>query len=149
MALQGGVILVLSEYMLTVSPIGKIPLRHGTRALVLNPPEGYLESLQEAAQGVELLRRPPVRRASCEVVALFVRSEAELKAALPGALAALKPSGQFWIAYPRRLDSEMRRDTAWNAVFKEGLRVVTVVVLDAEWQAIRFRPIGMGRARAR
>ncbi|MER3490445.1 MAG: hypothetical protein C4328_11285 [Meiothermus sp.] len=116
---------------------------------MLNPPEGYLESLQEAAQGVELLRRPPVRRASCEVVALFVRSEAELKAALPGALAALKPSGQFWIAYPRRLDSEMRRDTAWNAVFKEGLRVVTVVVLDAEWQAIRFRPIGMGRARAR
>ncbi len=43
----------------------------------------------------------------------------------------------------------MRRDTAWNAVFKEGLRVVTVVVLDAEWQAIRFRPIGKGEARAR
>ncbi len=56
--------------MLTVSPIDKIPLRYGTRALVLNPPEGYLESLREAAQGVELLRRPPVRRASCEVVEL-------------------------------------------------------------------------------
>lgn len=135
--------------MLTIYPIDKIPLRYGSRALVLNAPAGYLESLQAAAQGVELLRRPTVSEASCDVVEVFVRSEAELRAALPAALAALKPGGQFWIAYPRRLDNEMHRDTAWNVVFKEGLRVVTVVVLDAEWQAIRFRPIGKGKPRAR
>ncbi|PZA06858.1 MULTISPECIES: hypothetical protein [unclassified Meiothermus] len=130
-------------------PVDKIPLRHGSRALVLNAPAGYLEAWQAAAQGVELLRQPPTGGASCDVVKAFVRSEAELRALLPVALGVLKPGGQFWIAYPRRPDNEMHRDTAWDAVFKEGLRVVTVVVLDAEWQAVRFRPLGKGRARAR
>ena len=122
------------------SLIKKLRIQPGQRALILNPPEGYVESLGELPEGVELLDR---REGKCDFVHLFVKDSTELNAFRPAALDAIDYDGLLWISYPKqssKAKTDLTRDILWELMKGTGLRPVTQVSIDATWSAMRFRP---------
>jgi hypothetical protein len=75
---------------------------------------------------------------------LFVANKAELGRLAPVALAALRPGGLLWIAYPKKsakTGADITRDEGWDVIVAAGLRPVTQIAIDDMWSALRFRPV--------
>jgi hypothetical protein len=126
----------------TTSPLAKkLQIKAGSRVLVLNPPEGYLERLEPLPDGVELAGAPG---AAADVVHLFVRDRAELERDAATALGAVRPGGVLWASYPKqsaKVATDLTRDVGWDALAAAGWRVVSAVSIDDTWSALRFRPL--------
>ena len=127
--------------------IKKLQLKPGLRALFLNAPEGYVESLGPLPDGVALVDGPP---GSLDFVQLFVRDSVELAQHAPVALAAIKRDGVFWISYPKKSSgvvSDLTRDEGWAPITAAGLRPVTQIAVDETWSAVRWRPIELVKSK--
>jgi hypothetical protein len=125
----------------------RLQLKPGQRALILNAPEGYVESLGPLPDGVTLVDGPPGK---LDFVQLFVRDSVELATHAPAALAAIKPDGVLWIAYPKqsaKVKTDITRDRGWAAITAAGLRPVTQIAIDETWSALRWRPIELVQSR--
>jgi hypothetical protein len=85
-----------------------------------------------------------------DFVQLFVRDSAELAQHAPAALAAIKPDGVLWIAYPKqsaKVKTDITRDRGWEPVIAAGLRPVTQIAVDETWSALRWRPIELVKSK--
>jgi len=125
----------------------RLQLKPGQRALILNAPEGYIESLGPLPDGVSLVDGPP---GTLDFVHLFVRDGAELAGYASTALAAIKRDGVFWISYPKKSSgvvSDLTRDEGWVPIAAAGLRPVTQIAVDTTWSAVRWRPIELVKSR--
>jgi hypothetical protein len=110
------------------------------RLLVLNAPEGYVDSLGPLPAGVEVLEQSTRK---FPFVHVFAKNSSELNALLPTALTALEYDGLFWISYPKKsskVETDLSRDVFWELLSDTGLRPVTQVSIDSVWSALRFRP---------
>ncbi len=119
---------------------GKLQIKPGNRLLVLNAPPGYLARLGPLPDGVGLAERPS---GTYDVVHLFVNDKAELGRLAQRALEAIKPSGVFWVSYPKRsakVSTDITRDVGWDELTAAGWRPVSQVSIDDVWSALRFRP---------
>lgn len=126
--------------MSQTSLVKKLGIRPGQRVLILNAPDGYVESLGELPEGVELTH---TREGRFGFVHLFVKDSTELDAFRPAAMDAVEYDGLLWISYPKRsskVKTDLTRDVLWEMMKGTGLRPVTQVSVDAVWSAIRFRP---------
>jgi hypothetical protein len=126
--------------MSEVPLVKKLGIRSGQRVLILNAPDGYVESLGELPEGVEL---SDTREGKFDFVHLFVKDSTELDAFRPAALDAVEYDGLLWISYPKRsskVKTDLTRDVLWELTKPTGLRPVTQVSVDAIWSAMRFRP---------
>ena len=126
----------------TPSPLSrKLLVQPGQRVLVLNPPAGYLDALQPLPEGASADARPA--GGAYDAVQVFALDRAALEGRVPAALAALKPGGLLWAAYPKPGDgptSDLTRDHGWGTLHAAGLVAVTQVGIDGSWNALRFRP---------
>lgn len=118
-----------------MTPLAKKQLlKDGDRALVMNPPERYLEVL--GASG----RADINPSGEYRFVQLFAHSAAELERQLPDAIAAVEPDGLLWIAYKKGGKTDLNRDNLWQLVESHGWNGVTLVSIDDTWSSMRFRP---------
>ncbi len=127
--------------------VKKLKLKPGQRAAILGAPTGYLDQLQPLPEGVELHE---TLTGSFDWVQVFVRTKAELDAAVPRLLAALKPEGLLWISFPKgssKIQTDLTRDTGWEALQAADLKWVTLVAVDPTWSAFALRPYRPGEAR--
>lgn len=118
----------------------KLQLKAGQRAVIINPPSGYLEELGPLPEGMELAQQP---EGSFDFVQLFVKDMDELQRYLSTALQAVKHDALLWIAYPKggaKAGTDLNRDILWNAVEPHHYSGVTLVSLNEVWSAMRFRP---------
>lgn len=126
---------------MTTNPLAKkLQMKAGQRAVIINPPAGYLERLAPLPEGVELVE---ASEGQCDFVQLFVKNMADLRKFLPLATQAVKYDALLWIAYPKggaKAGTDLNRDILWNAVLQQNLSSVTLVSLDEVWSAMRFRP---------
>lgn len=108
----------------------KLQLREGETIQVLN-------ASAEAELDLPLAAGPPA-----PAVLLFVRSRKELEDAGAPFVQAAREDRLAWIAYPKggQLDTDLNRDTLWEALNAKGIRPVRQVSLDDVWSAMRFRP---------
>jgi len=120
----------------------KLQLKTGQRAVIINPPSGYLNTLTPLPEGVEIIETlEPAGQ--YDFVQLFIKNMAELQQYLPVAIQAIKPDALLWIAYPKggvKAGTDVNRDILWAAVSEHNLSGVTLVSLDDVWSAMRFRP---------
>jgi hypothetical protein len=75
---------------------------------------------------------------------VFVPTAATLTTHSATAIAALKPGGLMWLAYPKKtgaIASDMTRERAWEAFTALDWRPVSQIALDDTWSALRFRPM--------
>ena len=115
-------------------------MKAGQRAVIINPPVGYLERLDPLPEGVELVETP---EGQCDFVQLFVKNMDDLQKFLPVAAQAVKHDALLWIAYPKggaKAGTDLNRDILWDAVSQHNLSGVTLVSLNETWSAMRFRP---------
>jgi hypothetical protein len=128
--------------------VKKLQLKPGLRVLFLNAPAGYIASLGSLPNGVALAADPA---GTLDFVQLFVRDGAELAERAPAALAAIKPDGVLWVAYPKqsaKVKTDLTRDRGWEPLTAAGLRPVTQIAIDATWSALRWRPVERVKSKA-
>jgi len=126
---------------MTTNPLlKKLQLKAGQRAVIINPPPGYLDELGPLPEGVELAQQP---EGSFDFVQVFAKDMAELERFLPIALQAVKHDALLWIAYPKggaKAGTDLNRDILWNAVVQHRFSGVSLISLNDVWSAMRFRP---------
>ena len=130
-----------------VSPLArKLKLKPGLRAAVIGAPAGYLESLDPPADVtmIEALDGP------LDWVQVFVRTSAELAEIVGPLTAAVAPTAQVWISYPKgssKLQTDLTRDKGWEPLEGSDLIWISLVSIDDTWSAFSVRPYKPGEKR--
>lgn len=126
---------------MNLSPLAKkLRLHTAHHALLLNPPAGYLETLGELPK--DLLLDTEIT-GTYDFTHLFVRNSQDLKESIDRVLEAIQYDSLLWISYPKSssgIETDLNRDTLWDAMLEKGIRPVTQVSVDQVWSAVRFRP---------
>jgi hypothetical protein len=120
----------------------KLGLKPGRRALILNAPDGYRELLDPLPEGVDVTTTPD---GTFDFVQVFAKNQADLAEYAPAALAAVKPGGMLWIAFPKKtskIQTDISRDTGWDVIRQAGWQGIFLIAVDEVWSAMRFRPAG-------
>ena len=127
---------------MTDSPLArKLGLKPGYRAVVLSAQPGVLDQLRPLPDGASVATKAGRTRA--DLVLVFVADSAALADELPGAVAAVKPGGLLWVAYPKggkKAGTDLNRDILWRQLGEHGLTGVSLVAVDTTWSAMRARP---------
>ena len=127
---------------MAASPLTKkLGIKAGHKMLVMNAPAGYLDSLTDLPQGVDLTTGAGV---AFDFVLVFVSSKVEVDHLTPTALGALQPGGLLWFCYPKKTSkvaTDITRDTGWDSLTEAKMRPVSVISIDETWSALRFRPV--------
>ena len=133
---------------MTETPLTKkLQIKPGYRVLLVNQPDGVRAHLDPLPDGVDVVEESGN---DSDAVLLFASTIADLERDLASAMANLKPGGVFWISYPKRssgVETDITRDTGWDALAAVDWRPVTQVSIDDTWSALRFRPTADVKAR--
>ena len=117
----------------------KARVKAGTAIAVINRVPGIVESLG-LPEGVAFVKPP-----QAQLVFLFVRTRAELKAQMPPAVAALGPAAALWVFFRKGSKDaglDVNRDTVWAAAEELDMRPLGLVSVNATWSAFRLRRAG-------
>src|SRR5436853_7289841 len=96
------------------SLLKKLQLKGDQRAVIINPPLGYLDELGPLPEGVELAQQA---EGNFDFVQVFARDMDQLERFLPIALQVFKHDGLLWIAYPKggaKAGTDLNRDLLWK-----------------------------------
>ena len=108
----------------------KLQLRDGRRLRVIDAPAELADALSEVDGG-------------SDGVLAFARTSADVRRHADDlAAAAADVAGLAWAAYPKRgsgIDTDLSRDSGWDALDELGMAPVRQVALDDAWSALRFR----------
>lgn len=121
--------------------VKKFGIKPGQRLLILQSPEGYLQTLDPLPKGTEL---QTTATGKFDFVQIFVHKKADVERLAPEALQVLKPRGRLWFAYPKlssKVKTDLTRDHGWEKLAEVGWRVVTLISIDSTWSVLRFRPL--------
>ncbi len=121
-------------------------IKPGNSILLLNAPEGYLETLR----GAGLPRTMPIATSAAgtnryHVVQGFVYKKADVEQVAKAAIGAVTSGGIVWLTFPKkskRLDTDLTRDDGWAPVSALGWEAVSNFAVDKTWTAKLFRPAG-------
>lgn len=126
--------------MTGMSVAKKLLVKPGQHLALVNAPSHYAGVLGPQPQGVEVTDglTGPVN-----AVHLFVNNMAELEHLVGPVLAALPADAFLWIAYRKggaQAGTDINRDVLREALeTMHGWHATTLVAIDDEWSAMRFR----------
>ena len=117
----------------------KLLIEPGHRVLVLNPPAGYIDSLNPLPDGASTTTDGASGPA--DVVQLFAEDRAQLERDAGAAQQALKPGGILWASYPLSADqqTDLSRNHGWGVLNRAGLAATVRVGINRHWDAVRFQ----------
>ena len=116
----------------------KLKLKPGSKAVVINAPEGYLQQLKVDGLGTEITNQ-------CDWIQIFCSNKNELDELYPQAKAALGPNSLLWVCFLKGQAGKqggLTRDSGWENA--NGLKWVTLVSINDLWSAFCFRPLKLG-----
>ena len=115
----------------------KLGLKPGGTLLLWHPVANWQSVLGALPPGAKV-----VTEGAADVVLFFARTLADLRAALP-TMATLAPI-RLWLAYAKLtspLAGELNRAVIHELVPAYGLDPIAQIALDADWSAMRFKPL--------
>ena len=119
----------------------KLRIQADQQVLILNAPEGFIDSLGPLPNGAELVDSTGPQR--CNYVHVFVKNSQQYAELGPVATTAVKHDGILWVSYPKKssgVETDLSRDAMWDLLGEIGWRPVSQVSIDTVWSAVRFRP---------
>ena len=121
----------------------KLNLKSLTKILVLNAPQSFEPELA-ALQGITLSRS--LRGlGEIEFALAFVTRQKEVEQLADSIAKMAKGDPVVWFAYPKgtskKYQSEINRDSGWQALRQAGFDTVRMVAIDEDWSALRFRRV--------
>ena len=121
----------------------KLMIKPGRKVRFINAPAGYDTILGGLPVGVTVVEDARSAQA-VDVVQMFVANRAELEARLPGVRAVLRPGDILWVTYLKgtsKIKTDINRETINAYAHTIGLEGVSIVSVDDDWSAMRFRLI--------
>ena len=119
----------------------KLQLKAPYNLLLLNAPAGLKSEFEQDGSHVTEAATTTSQNAY-DVVQLFVTTKAELDTLAPQAVAALKPNGILWVAYPKKssgIKSDLTRDYGWETIKDLGYEGVRLISVDETWSSLRLK----------
>jgi len=110
----------------------KMKAKPSCAAAVLYAPPGYPK-----AGGLRWTDAGPA-----DFTHVFAESRAQFVRRFPGAMAACREDGLFWVSYPKSRGKkicDINRDSLWDLLLSAGFHPVSQVALDEEWSALRVK----------
>ena len=84
----------------------------------------------------------PHNRNGTDFSIVFVNNKADIDRTAEKAIGRLREDGMLWYCYPKKssgVETDINRDTGWQAVQDQNWRGVRQISIDSTWSAIRFR----------
>lgn len=122
------------------SLIKKLGIKPGQKMLIMNMPEGYMQTLGNLPKGAEIQTKA---EGVFDFVQVFMHNKADIDNYATTAIQVLRPGGLLWFSYPKKsskVKTDITRDIGWESVKSVGWRPVTQIAIDETWSALRFRP---------
>ena len=105
---------------------------------LLDAPPGFRRALEPIPPGVTFVGSA---ERSLDLVILFARGEADLRATFAPAAARLTPSGLLWVAWPKKaakVPTDLTEGVVQRIGLDHGLVDTKVCAIDAVWSGLRF-----------
>lgn len=118
----------------------KMLVKAGQQIALMNAPQDYESWLGALPAGAASTRTPG---GTFDAVHLFVYNKADIDAHIAKAVAAVKPGGMLWVAYPKKsgaLKTDISRDHGWEAMAAHDWHPVTQLAMNETWSVFRVRP---------
>ena len=119
----------------------KLRLADQSPVLIVNAPDAYRPVMADIEGEVHELPQ-----GEYSFVHVFAENAAALDKHAPAAVESVTSGGYLWISYPKksskRYQSDINRDSGWEVLGERGFEPVSQVSIDADWSALRFRPVG-------
>jgi hypothetical protein len=131
------------------SLVRKLLLKPGYTLLILNAPDGYIQTLNPLPEGVEIHTQVEAHK-TFDFVQVFVYNKADVDSYAPTTIQATRTGGLLWLAFPKKsskIKTDISRDSGWESLNAAGWQGVTLISLDDTWSAFRARPIGESKTR--
>lgn len=123
----------------TGSPLArKLDLKAGTKAVLIGAEEGFIESLGDLPEGVELQSRVTV---DTKLMLWFVRASHELAHAFEIAGVRMLKGCSLWIIYPKqagRFKIDFNQNDVRVLGLEAGLVDYKICAVDADWSGMKF-----------
>jgi predicted CoA-binding protein len=118
----------------------KLLLKPGHNVFPINSPEAYEQVIGHLPRGTRIVTEKS--ELPVDLVHMFATNKKELNKLIPKAIAAVRPDGLLWIAYPRVSTGtyDISREAVHEALHTQGWKPVTQISMDDVWTAIRGRP---------
>ena len=119
----------------------KLGLKAAGALLLFAAPPGVEALLGALPEGATVVKDPA---APCRLTLVFARNCSELVRHMPRAIAALAPGGALWVAFYKKSSgqkTDLDRDTIREHAMTLGLRAVSIIAIDAQWSALRFKTV--------
>ena len=109
--------------------------------MVVNAPESFEPELA-GLEDVEIVR-DPAKAKDVSLSVAFVTTQKEVDTLARAIARKAQGDAIVWFAYPKgsskRYKSEINRDRGWLSLGREGFEPVSMVAIDEDWSAVRFR----------
>lgn len=118
--------------------IKKLGLKAGHRAIFVDAPAGYAQTLGPVPEGVDAKRRLV---GDFDFLHVFLRRRTDVDRRLPAARRHLRPDGMLWISWPKKtspLWQDLTGDDVRRWGLAHGLVDVKVCAVDDDWSALKF-----------
>jgi hypothetical protein len=124
--------------------IKKLQYKLQPEVLVVNAPAEFKVVLSDWKKTAKV-QAEPAKGAIYSFVLIFVKTEADIKAAAKKYIPLLAPDAVSWMAYPKKTSkkykAEITRDSGWLALGEFGYEGVAMASIDEDWSAFRFRKV--------
>jgi hypothetical protein len=121
----------------------KLGLKAQKQVVVVNAPESFEPEL--ATLGDVEIVRDPAKAKDVSLSLAFVTTQKEVDTLARAIARKAQGDAIVWFAYPKgssqRYKSEINRDQGWLSLGQEGFEPVSMVAIDEDWSAKRFRRV--------
>ena len=122
--------------------IKKLQYKLQEDVLIVDAPAEFKEVLSDWKKTAKLYNAPSGNK-TFSFALIFVKTAADVKKAAKNYIKLLEPDAVSWMAYPKKTskkyNSEITRDSGWEALGELGYEGVSIVSIDDDWSAFRFR----------
>ena len=119
----------------------KMLIKPGNRVLILNSPEGYMSTLGDLPEEVQVFTSPQEK---VDILQVFVQSRTEVEIIFKEARKWLDPKSIFWLSYPKGssgIKADINRDIIFEIAKKHGFAGVAMISLDETWSGFRCKEV--------
>ena len=118
----------------------KLGLTNQDPIVVINSTREYMELLEEYTGTVD-----NAIKGKYKFVQIFVKSLEEANSYAKKAVNCLEGDGHLWLCYPKgtskKYKADINRDKAWGVFSPFSFEPVTLIAIDEDWSALRFRNV--------
>jgi hypothetical protein len=122
--------------------IKKLQFKQQPLVLVLDSPSEFSHVLLAWKKLTEVHTKPDKKK-KYPLALAFVQSESDVQKQGTAIIKQLEEDGVFWMVYPKKTSKKyaatITRDIGWSHLGELGYEPVSMVAIDEDWSALRFR----------